>query len=148
VFAESSEEYSGQKTVSGEVWHHAIISRDVGKTWQNVVVAKVPIGEACVADGCSPDFYLGQTSVVADRAGHLVFAYEGPPSDGGRTWSAPVKISDAPAGAAGYVGQNGFAEIYGDYGEAAVTSTGKTFAAWGEGFSYSGPGRTWFNIQS
>ena len=42
---------------------------------------------------------------------------------------------------------NGFAEIYGDYGEIGVTSTGKTFAAWGEGFSYTGPGGTWFNIQ-
>jgi hypothetical protein len=28
-----------------------------------------------------------------------------------------------------------------------VTNTGKTFAAWGEGFSYLGPGGTWFNLQ-
>ena len=33
------------------------------------------------------------------------------------------------------------------YGEVAVTSTGKTIATWGEGFSYTGPGGTWFNIQ-
>ena len=51
------------------------------------------------------------------------------------------------AGAAGYVGPSGFAEIYGDYGEIDVTSTGKTIATWGEGFSYTGPGGTWFNIQ-
>jgi hypothetical protein len=63
------------------------------------------------------------------------------------TWSAPVKVSDAPAGAAGYVGADGFAEVYGDYGEIAVTNTGKTVAAWGEGFSYTGPGGTWFNVQ-
>src|SRR5204863_330360 len=63
-------------------------------------------------------------------------------TDGGTTWTAPVKIDDAPAGAAGYVGADGFAEIYGDYGEIAVTNTGKTFAAWGEGFSYTGPGRS------
>jgi hypothetical protein len=68
-------------------------------------------------------------------------------ADGGATWSAPVKISDAPAGAAAYVGADGFSEIYGDYGEIGVTSTGKTFAAWGEGFSYTGPGGTWFNVQ-
>ena len=24
---------------------------------------------------------------------------------------------------------------------------GKTIATWGEGFSYTGPGGTWFNIQ-
>jgi hypothetical protein len=215
VFSESSLEYSGAKSVQGEVWHHAVISRDNGATWENVVVAKVPVGEACVAAGCKPDFYIGQTSVVSDAPGHLVFAYEGPKadggpqqvylstssdagrtwspgvpvsvagedatgprlasfggvtrlwymqtaggdnpdawnvwyrssSDGGATWSAPVKISDAPAGAAGYVGVDGFAEIYGDYGEIAVTSTGKTFATWGEGFSYTGPGGAWFNLQ-
>ena len=216
VFSESSLEYSGSKTVQGEVWHHAVISRDRGATWENVVVAKVPIGESCIAAGCKPDFYIGQTSVVSDAAGHLVFAYEGPQAaggpqrvyistssdagrtwsagttvsvagedatgprlaafggslrlwymqtaggddpdawnvwyrssaDGGATWSAPVKISDAPAGAAGYVGADGFAEIYGDYGEIAVTNTGKTFATWGEGFSYTGPGGTWFNLQN
>jgi hypothetical protein len=215
VFSESSLDYSGLKNVEGEVWHHAIVSRDGGTTWENVVVARVPIGEQCVADGCKPDFYLGQTSVVSDAPGHLVFAYEGPATanapqqvyvstssdegrtwsagvpvsdsgedatgprlasfggstrlwymqtadgdnpdawnvwyrsstDGGSSWSSPVKISDAPAGAAGYVGTDGFGEIYGDYGEIGVTSTGKTFAVWGEGFSYTGPGGTWFNVQ-
>jgi hypothetical protein len=215
VFAESSLQYAGAKNVEGEVWHHAVISRDGGKTWEDRVLAKVPVGENCVADGCKPDFYIGQTSVVSDVPGHLVFAYEGPTtqlgpqrvyittssdagrtwtagtpvsvagedatgprlaayggtvrlwymqtangddadawnvwyrssSDGGRTWSTPVKLDDAPAGATGYVGANGFAEIYGDYGEIGVTSAGKTFATWGEGFSYTGPGGTWFNLQ-
>jgi hypothetical protein len=216
VFSESSIVYSGLTKVSGEVWHHAVISRDQGDHWENVVVAKVPQGEFCVADGCGPDFYAGQTSVVSDAANHLVFAYEGPTTDGGpqriyvarssdegrtwtagsplsvagenatgprlassgggnariwymqtsggdnpdawnvwyrsssnggNSWSAPVKISDAPAGAAAYVNANGFDEIYGDYGEIAVTNTGKTIATWGEGFSYTGPGGTWFNIQ-
>ena len=216
VFSESSIVYSGLTNVDGEVWHHAIISRDKGQTWENVIVAKVPVGESCVADGCKPDFYIGQTSVVADAPGHLVFTYEGPTTaggpqrvyvstsadagrtwsagapvsvsgenatgprlassgggnariwymqtaggdnpdawnvwyrsstNGGRTWSSPVKIDDAPAGAAGYVNANGFGEVYGDYGEIAVTNTGKTVAVWGEGFSYTGPGGSWFNIQ-
>jgi hypothetical protein len=216
VFSESSIVYSGLKNVDGEVWHHAIISRDKGQTWANVIVAKVPVGESCVADGCKPDFYIGQTSVVSDAPGHLVFTYEGPTTaggpqrvyvstsadagrtwsagapvsvsgenatgprlassgggnariwymqtaggdnpdawnvwyrsstNGGRTWSSPVKIDDAPAGAAGYVNANGFGEVYGDYGEIAVTNTGKTVAVWGEGFSYTGPGGSWFNIQ-
>jgi hypothetical protein len=215
VFAESSLVYSGS-SISGEVWHHAIISRDHGATWENVVVAKAPIGEPCVADGCGPDYYTGQASVVEDAAGHLVFAFEGPAtnlgpqrvqvstssdegrtwstptalsvsgenatgprlasagggdvriwymqtsggdnqdawnvwyrssSNGGGSWSSPVKIDDAPAGAAGYVNAKGFGEIYGDYGEIAVTSAGKTIAVWGEGISYTGPGGTWFNLQ-
>jgi hypothetical protein len=69
VFSESSLQYSGSTTVEGEVWHHAIVSRDEGTTWENVVIARVPIGEACVAGGCKPDFYLGQTSVVSDAPG-------------------------------------------------------------------------------
>jgi hypothetical protein len=68
-------------------------------------------------------------------------------SNGGASWSSPVKISDASAGAASYIGEDGFGEIYGDYGEIAVTNTGKTVAIWGEGFSYTGPGGSWFNIQ-
>jgi len=218
VFSESSLQYSGSTSVGGEVWHQAIISRDKGKTWENIVVAKVPVGEACVAAGCSPDFYTGQTSVVSDATGHLVFAYEGPALDhgpqrifiktspdegrtwgsatvvsvdgenatgprlassgngdvrlwymqtengnnpdawnvwyrsspnGGKTWSSPVRLNDAGAGPPGYVNSDGsFQEIYGDYGEIAVTSAGKTFAAWGEGFSWTGPGGTWFNLQS
>jgi hypothetical protein len=215
IFSESSIVYSGLRNVNGEVWHHAVISRDKGTTWQNVIVAKVPLGENCIADGCGPDFYTGQTSVVGDAPGHLVFAYEGPTTDagpqrvyvststnagrtwspgvplsvngenatqprlassgggnvriwymqtaghdpdawnvwyrsssnGGASWSSPVKISDASAGAAGYIGEDGFGEIYGDYGEIAVTNTGKTVAIWGEGFSYTGPGGSWFNIQ-
>jgi hypothetical protein len=67
--------------------------------------------------------------------------------DGGATWSAPVKISDASGGAA-YKTSSGFGEVYGDYGEMAITSTGKAIAAWGEGPSYIGPGGTWINRQT
>jgi hypothetical protein len=39
----------------------------------------------------------------------------------------------------------GFAPDSGDYSEVVATSTGATFAVWGEGFSYYGPGGTWYN---
>jgi hypothetical protein len=65
-------------------------------------------------------------------------------TNGGATWTAPVKISDATAGAA-YKTAAGFQEIYGDYGEAAINSAGKTVAIWGEGFSWDGPGGVWVN---
>jgi hypothetical protein len=67
-------------------------------------------------------------------------------TNGGSTWSAPVRISDATGGAA-YKGANGFAEVYGDYGEIGITSAGKTIGIWGEGASYTGPGGVWVNRQ-
>jgi hypothetical protein len=68
-------------------------------------------------------------------------------TDGGATWSTPVKISDATSGAA-YKTANGFKEPYGDYGEMAITNTGKTIGTWGEGPDYNGPGGTWVNRQT
>jgi hypothetical protein len=68
-------------------------------------------------------------------------------ADGGVSWSSPVRISDATSGAA-YKSAAGFAEVYGDYGEMAITSTGKSLAVWGEGSSYDGPGGVWFNRQT
>jgi hypothetical protein len=64
--------------------------------------------------------------------------------DGGQTWSKALRISDATAGTA-YVKRGGFLEPYGDYGELAIIEDGITFAVWGEGLSYTGPGGTWFN---
>ncbi len=216
IFSESSLVYSGVgHEGESRVWHHAIISRDGGDSWDNVIVDKVDVGEACVAAGCSGDFYTGQTSITSDPSGHLVFAYEGPKvyqgpqriyvrtsndegrtwgrrhalsvagenatgprlasggdgdarvwymqtangdnpnawnvwyrrsGDGGKTWGSPVKLSDATTGPR-YKSEDGFREIYGDYGEIDVTSEGNTIAAWGEGFSYVGPGGTWFAVQ-
>jgi hypothetical protein len=67
-------------------------------------------------------------------------------ADGGKTWTAPVNISDASGGAV-YKETDGFREPYGDYGEMGITSTGRTIAAWGEGRSYIGPGGVWINRQ-
>jgi hypothetical protein len=68
-------------------------------------------------------------------------------TNGGTTWNPPVRISDATGGAA-YKSPQGFQEVYGDYGEIAITSAGKTFAVWGEGASYTGPGGVWWNVQT
>jgi hypothetical protein len=216
IFSESSILYGGQgSSPEGVVQHHAFVSTNQGTSWQNVVVDTVEIGEACVADGCSSDFYLGHSGVSADAAGNLVLVYDGATTpggqqlafarrstnggltwsartplstigehatgpvvesrgagdvrvwyaqtngdshdawniwyrsstDGGVTWTAAVKISDASTGA-DYKSADGFLEFYGDYGEIAITSAGKTIGTWGEGFSWTGPGGTWFNRQS
>lgn len=67
-------------------------------------------------------------------------------TDGGLAWSPRRKISDAISGAR-YKNAEGFLEVYGDYGEIAITSSGATVAAWGEGFSWLGPGGVWLNVQ-
>jgi hypothetical protein len=67
-------------------------------------------------------------------------------TDGGRTWTEPVKISDRGDGAA-YKHPAGFGEVYGDYGEIGITSSGAAIAAWGEGPDYIGPGGVWINRQ-
>ena len=65
-------------------------------------------------------------------------------ADAGRHWSKPLRISDASRGTA-YIRPRGYLEPYGDYGELAIIAGGDTFAAWGEGVSYAGPGGTWYN---
>jgi hypothetical protein len=213
VFSQSSIDYSGPGGAPvGEVFHHAFVSHDRGGSWTNVLVDRVAIGEPCVADGCSSDFYIGHSAVAADDRDDLVYLYDGATRDlgpqrifvrrstdggltwtrrqrlsrwrehatspavestgrgdvrawyaetvrgshdawniwyrsssnGGRSWTEPVKLSDASTGA-GYKSAVGFREVYGDYGEIAITSTGGTIAVWGEGFSWTGPGGAWFN---
>lgn len=218
-FAQSSILYGGggnKGTVpSGPIQEHVFISRDRGATWENRTIASVEAGLACVAAGCSPDFYVGHIALSADANGALVALYDGATTagglqtidarrstdagrswsapvtisvvgeeatapavesrgsgdvrawyqqtsgggnvdawntwyrsstDGGATWSAPVRISDAGSGAP-YKTAAGYAEIYGDYGEIAITNTGKSIAIWGEGTSYTGPGGVWLNRQ-
>ncbi len=55
--------------------------------------------------------------------------------------------TDATGGAA-YKSPAGFGELYGDYGELAITSAGKAIGIWGEGFSWDGPGGSWLNRET
>ena len=216
VFAQSDISYTAPGTTpEGFVKHHVFVSRDRGTTWEDHVVDTVRVGEPCLAEGCTSDFYIGHDAISGDDSGDLVVLYDGATaslgpqqifsrrsSDEGRTWSArtaisvsgenatspaiesrgrgdvrawymqtlngddpddwnvfyrsstnggvswsgPVKISDARSGAA-YKHAGGFDEVYGDYGEIAITSSGRSVATWGEGLSYAGPGGVWFNRQ-
>ena len=58
-----------------------------------------------------------------------------------------MRISDA-GGGRGYKHPAGYDADYGDFSEIDVTNTGRTVATWGEGFSYYGPGGTWFNLEA
>ena len=66
--------------------------------------------------------------------------------DGGLTWDPAVDVSDVRGGY-GYLHPRGYEADYGDYMQVAITSEGSTFAVWGAGFGYAGPGGTWFNVE-
>lgn len=63
--------------------------------------------------------------------------------DGGRTWTDPIRLSDAGA-VARYKSEEGYRFPYGDYFEMAVDPAGVTHVIWGEGKSYNGPGGVWY----
>ncbi|MGZ8629991.1 MAG: sialidase family protein [Actinomycetota bacterium] len=107
LFSQSSVSYTGPgSSPEGQVQVHAIRSTTQGATWSNVVVDSVELGAACVAAGCSEDYYLGHSAVSADVSGALVIVYDGATSaggpqmiwarnstDAGATWSARTALS-------------------------------------------------------
>ena len=65
-------------------------------------------------------------------------------TDGGRTWSEPLRLSDTATTPAPYHAAGGFRFPYGDYLELAVDGDGINHVIWGEGLSYVGPGGSWY----
>src|SRR5512132_1374683 len=125
-------------------------SADGGRTWSARVALSVA-GENATSPavesrgtGDVRAWYM-QTSNGDDPDAWNVFYRSS--IDGGASWSAAVVISDVTSGAA-YKHADGFDEVYGDYGEIAITSAGTTIATWGEGLSWTGPGGVWFNRQN
>ena len=125
------------------VW--ARTSTDGGATWSNEI--------ALSTSGVNSSFPAVESRASGDVRAYYMQADGGPDAwnvwyrtstNGGATWTAPVKISDATSGTA-YKSAAGFKEPYGDYGEIAITNGGKTIAIWGEGDSYTGPGGVWYN---
>lgn len=142
--------YDGATTFEGLQTVSARRSSDAGATWS----AAVPLSTSgenatapAVESGAAGDvraWYYETSGGGNDDAWNVWYRRS---ADGGATWSAPLKISDAGGGAA-YKTPQGFLEVYGDYGEIAITNTGKTIAIWGEGLSYTGPGGVWINRET
>jgi hypothetical protein len=142
--------YDGAATDLGPQRIFARRSADGGRTWSARVALSVA-GENATSPavesrgiGDVRAWYM-RTSNGDDPDAWNVFYRSS--ADGGVSWSAPVVISDVTSGAA-YKHADGFDEVYGDYGEIAITSEGKTIATWGEGLSWTGPGGVWFNRQT
>jgi len=64
-------------------------------------------------------------------------------SDGGSTWTAAIRLSNASTGAS-YKGPDGYWFPDGDYMGIAVGSSGTNYVVWGESPSYAISGGTWF----
>ncbi|MBI2777359.1 MAG: exo-alpha-sialidase [Chloroflexi bacterium] len=139
--------YDGATTFGGYQSIYARRSTDAGATWSAPVVLS-KAGETSTApaiesrgSGDVRAWYYETSGGGNDDAWNVWYRRS---TNGGASWSSPVRISDA-AGGAPYKPVAGFAEVYGDYGEMAITSSGKSIAIWGEGISYTGPGGVWFN---
>lgn len=135
--------YNGAAEPLGPRTVYARSSTDGGVTWsERVQISETGVNAAYpaaagVADDQARLWFMDQ------RTGRWNVWYT-TTSDLGATWTTPVRLSDARSGTA-YKNRKGFVEVYGDYGEIAITSAGKTVAVWGEGPSYYGPGGVWFN---
>jgi hypothetical protein len=140
-------EYSGALTQGANNRVFVRRSTDSGATWG----ARTEVGTAS-ANGSFP-------AIAAKGAGDFRLTYMDnstgawnvwyrASTDGGVTWSAPLRISDATSGTS-YKNANGFTSYYGDYDSIAITNAGKSVTVSGQGASFStGPGSIWFNRQT
>jgi hypothetical protein len=135
--------YNGASEPLGPRTVFARSSTDGGLTWgDRVQISKPGVNAAFPAVVGSGDDEV-RLWFMDQRTGRWNVRYT-VSTDLGATWSPTVRLSDARSGTA-YKDRDGFTEVYGDYGEMAITSDGKTIAVWGEGPSYYGPGGVWFN---
>jgi hypothetical protein len=135
--------YSGASEPRGNRTVYSRSSVDDGVTWsERVPISRVGVNAAYAAAVGRGDDEVG-VYFADQRMGAWNVRYR-TSTDLGATWTKAVRISDAISGTV-YKNRRGFTEFYGDYGEIAITSSGKTLAVWGEGPSYYGPGGVWFN---
>ena len=139
--------YDGATVAGGKQSIYASRSTDHGATWSTPAIVSTATEESTapmIESGASGDVRIAWMQTSGGGNVDAWNTWYRRSSDGGGTWSTPVRISDATSGAV-YKSAAGYAEVYGDYGEMAITNRGKTIATWGEGISYTGPGGTWVN---
>jgi Neuraminidase (sialidase) len=141
-------EYGGSTTAgaNGNIWVKR--STDAGLTWtgKTLLTPATGGGDAsfpAIVAGAAGDFRL---TYMDSRTGAWNVWYRAS-TDGGVTWTADAKLSDATTGAS-YKSAAGFADPYGDYDAIAITNLGKSVAVMGEAASFTaGPGNIWLNRQ-
>jgi len=135
--------YNGASEHDGPQSVYARSSTNGGQTWSDRVLLSRPGVNTAFPAAVGEGNDGARVWFMAQRNGRWNVWYR-TTSDLGQTWSPRERLSDATGGT-DYKHRNGFDEVYGDYGEIAITSEGKTVATWGEGKSYFGPGGVWFD---
>ena len=138
--------YNGAATPGGARTVYARSSTDGGQTWSRRVRLSRRGANAAFPAAVGTGDDEVRVWFMDRRTGRWNVRYR-TSDDLGASWSGAVRVSDARSGTA-YKDRSGFLEVYGDYGEIAVTNRGRTVAAWGEGQSYYGPGGVWLNLET
>jgi hypothetical protein len=140
--------YSGSLAVGANGHVYVRRSTDSGATWGARTELTTSAGGAdatSVAGAGKGNGLFRVTWMDARTGGWNVWERES--TDGGQTWTADAKISDASAGAS-YKSATGFGLPYGDYDTVAINSAGKTVATMGEGDASQVNGDIWVNHQT
>ena len=141
--------YSGSTAAgaNGKVWIRRSI--DSGATWSAAAEMTTFAGGAdatSVAAAGNP-VVAGQFTITwMDARGGGWNVWQSGSLDGGLTWSADAKVSDATSGAA-YKTSAGFGLPFGDYNMITINSAGKTVTVSGEGDAAQTHGDIWVNRQ-
>jgi hypothetical protein len=142
--------YDAATTFGGKQSIYASRSTNRGRSWSTPVVVSKAGEEATtpmVESRGSGDVRIAWTETSGGGDVDAWNTWYRQSTNGGGSWSSPIRISDGTSGAP-YKTAAGYAEVYGDYGEIAINSAGKSVVTWGEGISYTGPGGVWVNREN
>jgi hypothetical protein len=137
--------YSGSLTVGGPGHVYVRRSTDSGATWGARTEMTTSAGGADATSVAGAGKGSGQFTITwMDARGGGWNVWQRGSTDGGVTWTADAKVSDATTGAP-YKTAAGFGLPYGDYDTVAINSAGKTVAIMGEGDTSQFHGDIWVN---
>jgi hypothetical protein len=137
--------YSGSTTVGANGKVYVRRSTNSGLTWSAATEMTTSAGGADATSVAAAGKATGQFVITwMDNRGGGWNVWERESTDGGVSWSADAKISDATGGAP-YKTTAGFGLPYGDYDTVAINSAGKAVAASGEGDASQIHGDIWVN---
>jgi hypothetical protein len=137
--------YSGSTSVGANGKVYVRRSTDSGLTWSAAAEMTTSAGGADATSVAAAGKATGQFVITwMDNRGGGWNVWERESTNGGVSWSADAKISDATGGAP-YKTAAGFGLPYGDYDMVAINSAGKAVAAMGEGDASQIHGDIWVN---